>query len=79
MPITVRRSSKGGMYCYHVADPQGEVDNVLLWRTFTGYFGEITSRQGGPPIRFERIYGLGTTEERYDDLPLRRITLPRIR
>jgi hypothetical protein len=33
---------------YHVAEayPQGEVDNVLLWRTLDGYLGAITFQTG---------------------------------
>ena len=53
--ITVRRSSVDGFYSYHVAEayPAGKVDKVILWRTLDGYFGAITSRNGGASIPFQ--------------------------
>jgi hypothetical protein len=53
--ITVRRSSKDGVYSYHVAEahPPGQVDEVILWWTLDGYFSAITLQNGRPSIPFD--------------------------
>ncbi len=53
--ITVRRSSEDGVYSYHVGEAyaSSQVAKVILWRTFAGYFGEITCQRGGSPIAFD--------------------------
>jgi hypothetical protein len=54
-PLTVRRSSQDGVYCYHVGEayPPGQVDKIFLWRTLDGYFAEIIYQTGQRSTPFE--------------------------